>query len=240
MDVVTLGESMVLFTPDSVGSLSYATKFDKTIGGAESNVAIALSRLGHRVGWMSRVGNDSFGLSVRNFIRGEGVDTQNVVFDEKNQTAVFFKERKNGNEPKVYYYRRNSAASYMDATDLNEGYISKATFLHITGITPALSLTCKETIFKAIEIARRNNVNVVLDPNIRLKQWSKIEAREVLTEIARSCDIVLPGIEEGIILTGEETPEKISKSLLQGKTQTVIVNKAKKAHIMLPKKRLGT
>lgn len=69
MDVVTLGESMVLFTPDSVGSLSYATKFDKTIGGAESNVAIALSRLGHRVGWMSRVGNDSFGLSVRNFIR---------------------------------------------------------------------------------------------------------------------------------------------------------------------------
>lgn len=239
MDVVTLGESMVLFTPDSVGSLSYATKFDKTIGGAESNVAIALSRLGHSVGWMSRVGNDSFGLSVRNFIRGEGVDTQNVVFDEKNQTAVFFKERKNGNEPKVYYYRRNSAASYMAATDLKEAYISKATFLHITGITPALSLTCKETIFKAIEIARRNNVKVVFDPNIRLKLWSKIEAREVLTEIARSCDIVLPGIEEGIILTGEETPEKISKSLLQGKTQTVIVKQGKKGAYYATKEEAG-
>lgn len=57
MDVVTLGESMVLFTPDSVGSFCYAGKFDKTIGGAESNVSIALSRLGHNVGWISKLGS---------------------------------------------------------------------------------------------------------------------------------------------------------------------------------------
>jgi 2-dehydro-3-deoxygluconokinase len=121
---------MVLFTPYSVASFCYAGKFDKTIGGAESNFAIALSRLGHHAGWISRLGDDDFGLFVRNFIRGEGVDTSNVSFDHRNQTAVFFKERKNGQEPKVYYYRKNSAASYLTREDLDEGYISKAKYLH--------------------------------------------------------------------------------------------------------------
>lgn len=78
MGVVTIGETMVLFTPESVGSFGHANKFDRTIGGAESNVAIALSRLGHKVGWISRLGNDDFGLYVRNYIRGEGVDTAEV------------------------------------------------------------------------------------------------------------------------------------------------------------------
>ena len=75
LDVVTLGETMVLFIPTSVGPLRFANTFEKTIGGAESNVAIGLARLGHRAGWISRLGNDEFGLFVRNFIRGEGVDT---------------------------------------------------------------------------------------------------------------------------------------------------------------------
>jgi len=228
MEVVTLGESMVLFTPDSVGSFVYAGKFDKTLGGAESNVAIALSRLGHKVGWMSRLGNDDLGLFVRNFIRGEGVDTSNVVFDENYQTAVFFKERKNGAEPKVYYYRSNSAASHMKAADLDEAYIAKAKFLHITGITPALSESCKETVYHAISLARKNNVKVIFDPNIRLKLWSKDEAGTVLRDIARLCDVVLPGIEEGIIMTGQESPEEIANALLQGETSTVVVKLGKK------------
>ena len=228
MEVVTLGESMVLFTPDSVGSFVYAGKFDKTLGGAESNVAIALSRLGHKVGWMSRLGNDDLGLFVRNFIRGEGVDTSNVVFDENYQTAVFFKERKNGAEPKVYYYRSNSAASHMKAADLDEAYIAKAKFLHITGITPALSESCKETVYHAISLARKNNVKVIFDPNIRLKLWSKDEAGTVLRDIARLCDVVLPGIEEGIIMTGQESPEAIANALLQGETSTVVVKLGKK------------
>jgi 2-dehydro-3-deoxygluconokinase len=228
MDVVTIGESMVLFTPDSVGSFCYAGKFDKTIGGAESNVAIALSRLGHQAGWMSRLGSDDFGLFVRNFIRGEGVDTSQVVFDQHHQTAVFFKERKSGGEPQVYYYRRNSAASQLKPSDLNEDYIASAEFLHITGITPALSDTSKETIFKAIELAKSHNVKVVFDPNIRLKLWSKEEAGRTLREIARICDVILPGIEEGSILTGETEPEKIAKALLTDSTETVVLKLGKK------------
>ncbi|PAV28328.1 2-dehydro-3-deoxygluconokinase [Virgibacillus profundi] len=228
MDVVTIGESMVLFTPDSVGSFIYTEKFNKTIGGAESNVAIALSRLGHEVGWVSRLGTDDFGLYVRNFIRGEGVDTSNVLFDNTLQTAVFFKERKDGEEPKVYYYRENSAISHMKPDDLNEDYIANAKYLHLTGITPALSESCKKMIYQSIHIAKKHNVKIIFDPNIRLKLWSKEEAREVINDIASLCDVVLPGIEEGKILTEEDEPDKIAKKLLQGQTCTVVIKLGKK------------
>lgn len=228
MDVVTIGETMVLFTPESVGSFRHANKFEKTLGGAESNVAIALSRLGHKAGWISRLGNDDFGMYVRNYIRGEGVDTSQVIFDQNHQTGVFFKERKSLGEPKVFYYRKHSAASQLQPSDINEDYIAKARYLHITGITPALSETAQETILHAISLARKNHLTVVFDPNIRLRLWSKEEASKVLNSIAQMCDIVLPGVEEGKILTGETEPELIAAALLKGETKCVVVKNGAK------------
>lgn len=223
MDVVTFGETMVLFVPTKVGPLRFTNEFEKTIGGAEANVAISLARLGHQVSWISRLGNDEFGLYVRNFIRGEGVDTSQVKFDDDNPTAVFFKERRVMHDPKIYYYRKESAASYMSPNDLDETVITKAKFLHITGITPALSHSCRETVHHAITLAKQNKVTVVFDPNIRLKLWRKQEAREELMDIASKCDIVLPGIEEGEILTGETAPERIAARLLDNGASVVVV-----------------
>jgi 2-dehydro-3-deoxygluconokinase len=228
MDVVTLGETMVLFNPIKTGPLRYSSQFEKTIGGAESNVAIGLARLGHQVGWISRLGDDEFGLYIRNFIRGEGVNTDQVLFDEINPTAVFFKERNIGQESKVYYYRKGSAASHMQPSDLNEAYISKAKYLHITGITPALSESCKNTLNKAISLARKHGLIIVFDPNIRLKLWSKKEAAETLMEFAHQCDIVLPGITEGEILTGKSTPEEIAAAFLVQDTKTVVIKLGEK------------
>ena len=223
MDVITIGETMVLFTPESSGPLRYANHFQKTIGGAESNVCIALSRLGHQTGWISSLGDDEFGLYIRNYIRGEGVDTSAVTFDKKHPTAVFFKEMNPGQDPAIYYYRGNSAASKMSAKNLNKEYISQAKFVHLTGITPALSMTCREMIDQMIELAHQNNQTITFDPNIRLKLWEKEEAREVLLDIAHRCHIVMPGIEEGKLLTGESNPEKIAISLLTGETKVVVV-----------------
>lgn len=223
MDVVTFGETMVLFTAGSYGPLRFARQFDKSIGGAESNMSIALARLGHQVGWISRLGNDEFGLYIRDFIRGEGVDTSRVQFDSAYPTAVFFKERQIAQEPKVYYYRKGAAASQMSAGDLDEEYISKAKYLHITGITPALSESCKEAVFASIKMARKHGLTVVFDPNIRLKLWSKEQARETLMEIAGLCDIILPGIEEGEILTGETEPGKVAAAFLDKGAKLVVI-----------------
>ncbi|TDL34271.1 sugar kinase [Jeotgalibacillus sp. S-D1] len=214
---------MVLFTPDTSGPLRYVGGFHKTIGGAESNVAIALTRLGHNAGWISKLGQDEFGLFVRNFIRGEGVDTAQVTFDDQHQTAVFFKELNANADPEIYYYRKHSAASMMTPADLNEDYIKQAKFLHLTGITPALSQSCRETLFRSIEIAREGNQTIVFDPNVRLKLWSKKEAAETLRKISYQSDIVLPGIEEGELMTGETRPEAIAQHLLDKGVQVVVV-----------------
>lgn len=200
MDVVTFGESMVLFNPDSNGPIRYVQNFNKSIAGAESNVAIALARLGHEVGWFSRLGNDEFGRYIKAVIRGEGVEVSRAITDEEKSTGILFKERFIHSNPNVYYYRKDSAASNLKPEDIDIEYIKKAKILHITGITPALSKSCRDTVLKAIDIARENGVKVSFDPNIRLKLWDIDEATSVLLEIAQKADIIFPGIDEGEIL----------------------------------------
>ncbi|HEY8803548.1 MAG TPA: sugar kinase [Clostridium sp.] len=215
MDVVTFGESMVLFGPDSPGPLRYVQNFNKSLAGAESNVAIALAKLGHQVGWFSKLGNDEFGKYIQATIRGEGVDVSRVLVTSEKSTGILFKERFMYNNPNVYYYRKDSAASNLKSEELDESYIKDAKILHITGITPALSQNCRKTLFKAIEIAKANNVLVSFDPNIRLKLWTKEEAIPVLIKIAKQSDIIFPGIDEGEILLGLTKPEEIADSFMK-------------------------
>ena len=227
MDVVTFGESMVLFGPDSSGPLRYVQNFNKSIAGAESNVAIALAKLGHQVGWFSKLGDDEFGRYIQTTIRGEGVDVSKVIFEPGKKTGILFKERFMHSNPNVYYYRKCSAASTLKPEELDESYISDAKILHITGITPALSESCKKTLFKAIEIAKRNNVLVSFDPNIRLKLWNQEEAVPVLLEIAKQSDIIFPGIDEGEMLLGLTKPEDIAEAFTNMGCSTVAVKLGK-------------
>ena len=223
MDVVTFGESMVLFGPDSSGPLRYVQNFNKSIAGAESNVAIALVKLGHEVGWFSKLGNDEFGRYIQATIRGEGVDVSRVCVDPLKNTGILFKERFMHSNPNVYYYRKDSAASTLKPEELDEAYIKSAKILHITGITPALSESCRKTVFKAIEIAKANNVLISFDPNIRLKLWSREEAIPVLLKIAKQSDIIFPGIDEGEMLLGLSKPEDIAEKFMSMGCSTVAV-----------------
>lgn len=208
MDVITFGESMVVFSPDSTGPLRFVNTFTKSLGGAETNVALALVRLGHEVGWFSKVGNDEFGRYVVNTVRAEGVDVSRTIIDRENKTGILFKEREQYSDPNIYYYRKNSAASSMSPDDIDADYIKSAKILHITGITPALSESAASTVFKAVSIAKENGVLVSFDPNVRLKLWSLGEAKKVLLQLADMSDIIMPGLDEVKILTGIDTPEE--------------------------------
>jgi len=212
MDVVTLGETMALFTPKTNGYMRQATQFYIQVAGAESNVAIGLSRLGHNSGWISRLGDDEFGKKILNFIRGENVNTDNVIFDETNPTGLYFKEILTREEINVQYYREGSAASKMSPEDLSEHYISKAKYLHLTGITPALSDSCYKAVMYAIEIAKHHKVKIVFDPNIRKKLWKNDRIKQIILEISSKSDIVLPGIDEGKFIFGNNEPQKIAES----------------------------
>jgi 2-dehydro-3-deoxygluconokinase len=115
----------------------------------------------------------------------------------------------------VIYYRRGSAASRLSPSDLDREYIGRADYLVLSGITPALSESCRETVFSAAEIGRAGGVTVVVDPNLRLKLWGLDEARRVLRDLIGHADMVLPGADEAELLTGESDPLRAATDLLR-------------------------
>jgi 2-dehydro-3-deoxygluconokinase len=223
MDVVTFGETMVLFSSNLVLPLEYVHQFNKQVGGAESNVAIGLSQQGHTAGWFSKLGEDAFGRFVQNSIRAEGVDTSRCLFTDEAPTGIFFKERKTGDHVNVYYYRKGSAASHLTPEDLDEEYISQAKILHISGITPALSETAYDTVMKAIGIAKRHHLKISFDPNIRIKLLEASKLRKILLTITKEVDFILTGLDEGEFLTGKNTPETVAETLMSHGAETVII-----------------
>lgn len=223
MDLVTFGESMVVFNPQSNRPLRYVNTFEKTVGGAESNVATALAKLNHTVGWFSKLSNDEFGRYLISTIRGEGVDTSRVILDENNSTGIIFKEYYQRSNPNVYYYRKNSAASTISPDDIDEEYIKSAKILHLTGITPALSKSAREAVYKAIEIAKANDVLISFDPNVRLKLWTVDEAKKVLIDIANKADIIMPGLDEAELLLGITDKDEVCDYFLNKNAKIVAV-----------------
>jgi len=212
IDVVTVGETMAALAPGEVGSLKYANNFSKYIAGAESNVAIGVKRLGFKSGFISKLGKDPLGDYVEFFVRGEGVDVSQVKRDDEHRTGLLIKEMHTTKEPKVFYYRENSAASHLNPDDIDEDYIKKARHMHLTGITPALSDSAQNAFFRALNYAKQNDLRISFDPNLRLKLWPTIEKmKKVMLNIIPQVDVLLPGVEEGEILLGLDDPEEIIK-----------------------------
>lgn len=212
-----------MFNPQSNRPLRYVNTFEKTVGGAESNVATALAKLNHTVGWFSKLSNDEFGRYLISTIRGEGVDTSRVILDENNSTGIIFKEYYQRSNPNVYYYRKNSAASTISPDDIDEEYIKSAKILHLTGITPALSESAREAVYKAIEIAKANDVLISFDPNVRLKLWTVDEAKKVLIDIANKADIIMPGLDEAELLLGITDKDEVCDYFLNKNAKIVAV-----------------
>jgi hypothetical protein len=116
LDAVCLGEAMALVSPDPPAGLSQARSFVLTHGGAESNVAVSLARLGSRVQWCSRLGDDVLGRRVQAEIEAAGVDTSLVATDPDRRTGVYFKDP-GRDATRVLYYRDGSAASCMGGVE---------------------------------------------------------------------------------------------------------------------------
>lgn len=222
-EVVTFGEMMVMLVAEDPGPLRSAATFRKHVGGSEANVAIGLARLGHRSAWISRLGNDEFGVYIRNFLRGEGVDVSRVILDPEHPTGIAFKERRELGARRVIYYRRGSAASHLQSSDLHPAFFAGARFFHTSGINPALSDSCHETMREAIDLAHQAGATVTFDPNVRLRLWDAATCRKTLREIIPSCDIVLPGLDEAELLTGETDPITAARGILALGPRLVIV-----------------
>jgi 2-dehydro-3-deoxygluconokinase len=219
--VVTVGETMVLGVPASPGRLRHATDLHLKIGGAESNVAIALSRLGVSAGWVSYLSADELGQLVLDRIRGEGVDTSRVRRIEGRPTGLYLRERV-GAETRAYYYRRGSAACAMSPGAFDPVYLEGAGFLHLTGITPALSEECRALLPWAAEQARARGVRVSFDVNYRSKLWSVKQARAFVETALSLIDVLLVGDEEALALWGRDDAALLRELAGEGPREVVL------------------
>ncbi|NJP36073.1 sugar kinase [Alkalicoccus luteus] len=225
-EVITMGETMVIMNPQQDLPLEYVDTFRKQIGGAESNVAVGVARLGHTSGWISRVGDDPFGTYIEKTLRGEGIDLSHVARDTQAPTGFFFKERRRADSVNVYYYRAGSAASRLQPGDVDPDYVAGAKLVHVSGILPALSIDCRHAADQLLETAKNAAVPVVFDPNVRMKLWnSREEAAEILNRYALASDYVLIGQSEGELLADEREPEAIASFYQRQNPELTVVVK---------------
>lgn len=225
LDVLTLGESMALFVADTPGPLARVSHFTKRLAGADTNVAIGLARLGLRVGWVSRLGCDSFGEFVREAVESEGVDVSQVISDPSRLTGMMLKSYAQGGEdPAIEYHRRGSAASALNVLDVCWDYALRARHYHATGITPALSSDAHALVAHTMQVMRRAGRTVSFDPNLRPSLWSdEATMRARLLELAHHADWVMPGLQEGRLLTQLQEPSDIADAFLKMGASAVVI-----------------
>jgi 2-dehydro-3-deoxygluconokinase len=225
LDVLTAGEALVLLAAQEPGALEDVESFRRFSAGAELNVAIGLARLGLRVGYLSRVGDDAFGRFLGAVLEREGLSRDLVAIDPARSTGFMLKSlAREGADPAIDYYRRGSAASAMDAAELARATPLRARHVHLTGILPALSTGCRDLAFALARAARAEGRRISFDPNLRPRLWaSSADMIATLDALAAESDLVLPGLAEGRLLTGRDTPAGIAAFYLDRGAAAVVV-----------------
>ncbi|NJI61273.1 sugar kinase [Microbacterium oxydans] len=205
-EIVCVGETMALITPTDA---ELATAGHATIGiaGAESNVSAGVAATEHRVAWASRLGADPLGDRIASELERRGVELW-VERDDTTPTGVMFKDP-GVESSSVYYYRRGSAASHMQAGFLTSERLDGVRIVHTTGITPALSASCREMVDRLFADARTAGALVSFDVNDRRPLWSREDAAETLARLADAADITFVGRDEAERIWGTATAAEI-------------------------------
>jgi 2-dehydro-3-deoxygluconokinase len=207
IDLLAIGESMVMFTPDPPQPLVDATAVAIHVGGAESNVATYLAELGYRAQWASLVGDDPFGRIILRRLSSAGVDVRSVVTVRGRPTGVYIKDPGDG-ATSVYYFRHQSAASAMAPAFVSRALEARPRVLHLSGVTAALSQTALDMLTEALALPREGRTTT-FDVNYRPGLWRREEAAPVLARLANRSDVAFVGMDEAHSLWGCESPQDV-------------------------------
>lgn len=205
-DVVTLGETMLRLTPPGLERLEFTRSLEVHSGGSESNTAVALSRLGSRVCWLSRLPDNPLADLVCGEIARFGVDIRYVVRAQGERIGTYYYEPARApRNSRVFYDRADSASARMRPEDLPaapfEPGISR--LFHTTGITLAISETARSTARAAVDRARDAGMRICFDVNHRRNLWSPAEARIHCDEWLALSDLVFVAERDVVLLWPE-------------------------------------
>ncbi len=198
---ITCGEVMLRLTPPNYEKIRVATDFEASYGGSEANIALALANLGIDSTFFSVVPDNSLGKSAIRMLRSNDVHCTPVILSTPEETpshrlGTYYLETGYGIRPsKVIYDRMHSALSEYDFSgyDLNK-LLEGFDWLHLSGITPALSPSCAQLILDMLKTAKEKGLTVSFDGNFRSKLWTWDEARDFCTQCLPYVDVLF-GIE---------------------------------------------
>ena len=224
VEVLTFGEPMGLMVADEVKPLKDVEHFTRYVCGAEVNFSVGLSRLGHSVAYVSKVGQDPFGEHIYDFLAANKIENGYVKVDKEYLTGMQLKAKVLDGDPLVVNFRKNSAFSHFQPEELSGIDWSGVKHVHVTGISAALSESCRAAAARLMDTAKAKGIRVSFDPNLRPALWpDKQEMVRVINALAAKADIVLPGISEGETLMGSRDPEAIADFYLGQGSKAVVV-----------------
>jgi 2-dehydro-3-deoxygluconokinase len=186
-------------------------------GGAESNVSTAVARMGFRVSWVSRLPATPLGRRIERAVHAEGVDTSHVIWAEDGRVGTYYVEYASlPRRIEVVYDRKDSAAASLSPQDMDWSALLATRNLHFTGITPALSPSCRDVAVEAVERAVAAGVQVSIDVNFRAKLWTPEQAAATLLPLLRRAHLVICGLSDAATLFGiDGEPAEVLQALRQ-------------------------
>ena len=213
-DTISIGEAMAELSPTNSDNPDQSGGYLLGWGGDTSNVMIGLSRLGKKVGYITKVGDDELGHGLLKMWKDDNVDTTRVKISKDGWTGLYLVSLQNRGQRSFTYFRKGSAASLLRPSDLDVKYLKNTRLLHVSGISQVISKTCHDSISKAITIVRDNGGLISYDPNIRTKLLPLEEIRKIVLETLPLVDILLPSIDDAVLLYGRKTASELTRRLL--------------------------
>lgn len=241
VDVMLIGEPMVVFYANEYGSLAEVSQFTKGLAGAEVNVGIGLSRLGHSISYVTKLSKDEMGKYIFDYLKNEHFELTHIQLDASLPVGIMYKNKVKIGDPEILYYRKGSAASTISVSDVEEIDFKQLKLLHLTGIPVALSQSLRETVFYLINKARENKCVITFDPNLRPSLWESEEIMiQTINEIAGLSDVFLPGLSEAQLLTGLTDIDEISDFYLTQGVDHIVLKQGPEGAYVKGKNHNGT
>ncbi len=231
-DIVSIGECMVEFYSDK--PFMDAEMFYKSYGGDTINLLVAASRLGSRTGYITKVGEDNFAPYFLQGWLNERIDLSLVKVIPGLKNGVYFAAAYDDEGYESAFYRKGSAATTLSVDDINTEYIAAARYFHASGISQAISKSCRSAVYEACRLVAENKTGEVsYNPHYRPDMWSAKEAQSAFQELLPFIDILfLKHPFEPENLFGIADPEKVIRALWQQGVRIVALKVGKKGCII--------
>jgi len=232
-DVVTLGEIMCRLSPPLNERLSYCNEFKRQIGGAELNVASALSNMGTRTAIITKIPDNPLGVFAKNCLRSYGVSDDLLVYDKPDaRLGIYYTESgAYPRKPSVVYDRKNSSFCSLKLEDIDPDAFKSSKIFHTTGISLALGKEIRENIIEIIKKFKESGIKISFDVNFRANLWNEDLARETITRILPYVDIFFCSRETAEKTFGRTGPiEEVLKSFSTDFDIQIVASTERTAH----------